>query len=437
MRRLPALLLAMVPLVLLAQGRPGGGPPPGFGGGARPAALPEDAYERQLRQNRLGLWVLVEDDGATWGTAAKAAMEEDPLVELNLPLLVAGGRKGDPMAAYLRERYGWVRGGRWALVDAGGQVLAEGATLPTATALGDAAQRSGVRSRAQELAAFLLQNPDHLEAQVALLKERILLASRRTRKLLGLAEPKPAAGPDGSAPMAPAAPVEPRLLEDEVDQKVWGEAARLLQALFNGPWQETYSDLPRALTTAESAHSPLMRDLWVRVLPAVEEALHRQPSDEDLWRIWVLGAEQSGGRPLGTLLDTLAPLPGTAPEDWPPESVLGAFVRDARQRLDWRAIREALEPRWDAWRRDPRRVAMGGGPQGADRLWSRVLSPLLEALLQAGDGGTADQLVNQAQDLLRWEGLGTRARDLAQRLGRPDLAARWGASAAPTAPRSR
>ena len=133
----------------------------------------------------------------------------------------------------------------------------------------------------------------------------------------------------------------------------------------------------------------------------------------------------SGGRPLAPLLDSLEPLPGTAPEDWPPAAVLEAFVRDAKKRGDWRAIREAMEPRWEEWRRDARRAAMGSGP--GERIWNRVLQPLLEALIRLGDAGTADQVVAQAIDSLKWEGVAALARDLAQRLNRSDLAVRWGA----------
>ena len=100
-------------------------------------------------------------------------------------------------------------------------------------------------------------------------------------------------------------------------------------------------------------------------------------------------------------------------------------MRDAKKRGDWRAIREAMEPRWEEWRRDGRRAAMGQGP--GERIWSRILQPLVEALISLGDAGAADQVVLQAMETLRWEGVAAQARDLAQRLNRSDLALRWGA----------
>ncbi len=400
--RSPVLML--LPAALVAQG---------------PRTLsPMDAFERELKKNRLGTWLVLEDEGGSWGPAARAALQEDPLVALNLPLHVAGGKKADAMSTYLRDRYGWARGGHWALLDHGGRVLADGASLPSATLLGAAAERAGLKTRVQELADFLRRNSDHLEAQAALLRERMVIACRRTLKALGPVEERPKTETDGGK--LP----EPVQLDVENDLKIWAEVAQSLDRLFQGSWLEVSSDLPWALNGAEAIHSPTMRALWARHLPSVEDALRRQPNAWDLWRIWIMGADQSGGRALSPLLDSLEPLPGTAPEDWPPAAVLEAFSRDAKKRGDWRAIREAMEPRWEEWRGDARRSAMGPGP--GERIWSRVLQPLIEALLALGDAGTADQVVLQAVEFLRWDGVAGQARDLAQRLNRPDLATRWG-----------
>ena len=398
-------VLMLLPVALVAQG-------------VR-TSNPADAFERQLKQNRLGMWLVLDDEAATWGTAARALMLEDHLVALNLPLLLVGGKKPDALSTYVRERYGWVRGGHWALVDADGRVLAEGATPPEAAKLAAAAERAGLKTRAQELAEFLTRNGDHLEAQAALLRERTLVACRRTQKALGPEIAKK------NAEEAAGKPGEPLLLSAEQDSKIWSETAQLLDHLFQGDWIEVASDLPWALSGDEATHSPTLRALWSRHLPLVEDALRRQPNAWDLWRIWILGADISGGRALAPLLASLEPLPGTAPEDWPPAAVLEAFVRDAKKRGDWRAIREAMEPRWEEWRRDGRRAAMGQGP--GERIWSRILQPLVEALISLGDAGAADQVVLQAMETLRWEGVAAQARDLAQRLNRSDLALRWGA----------
>jgi hypothetical protein len=101
--------------------------------------------------------------------------------------------------------------------------------------------------------------------------------------------------------------------------------------------------------------------------------------------------------------------------------VLNEFVKDAKARHDWFAIRETLEPRWEDIRAGEYR--WGGG----DALWNRILSPLVEAMVSLGDVGAADQLLGEATAFDRFPGLGGNARDLATRLNRPDLAVRWGA----------
>lgn len=59
-------------------------------------------------------------------------------------------------------------------------------------------------------------------------------------------------------------------------------------------------------------------------------------------------------------------------------------------------------------------------------MWDGLISPLVEALISLGDVGAAEQLVGEVNTMAGWPGLPGRARDLATRLNRPDLAARWG-----------
>lgn len=121
------------------------------------------------------------------------------------------------------------------------------------------------------------------------------------------------------------------------------------------------------------------------------------------------------------LIQSLQPLPGAGPGEWPPMMVQSEYVKDARARRDWVSIRELLEPRWE-WMKSRE---FGQGFMG--NLWGQTLSPLLEALVSLGEVEAADQLVNDAMANVAWSGLPGQARDLATRLNRPDLAARWGA----------
>lgn len=413
------LSLLLLPAVLMAQ---------------RPPASPADAFDRELKRNRFGTWLVLEDEGAAWGAAMRAALDEEPMVLLNLPLkVVAGGKRPDALVEELRQRFGWAKGAHWALLDERGQVRAEGAASPTAAALARAAEQGGLSSRIQELETFLRSNPERLDARAALLREYLTVASRRTRKALGLAALVPN---EGETPMTPDSPKPtplppPKSLEPELDLKVWAAAAQHLDTLLRqarGPLPGIVGfrvnlDLRRSL----AEHSPAMVVMLGRHRAVLEESLRRHPGDDFAWDLWITASGKCGGWPIQSLLASLQPLPGTQPGVWPPSNILREYLKEARSRGDWAAIREVLEPRWagirdgiaEGWL-DHRETAF---------LWDHLLGPLTEAQVIQGDVGAADQLLGEAAEVAGWPGLPARARDLAMRLKRPDLAARWGALA--------
>jgi hypothetical protein len=393
-------LLMLIPAILMAQ---------------RSALPPAEAFDRELKRNRLGTWLVLEDEGAAWGAVARAALDEEALVALNLPLrVVSGGKQPDALAAILRERFSWAKGAHWALVDGKGRVLVEEAATPTAAAMATAVERAGIRTRAQELEGFLRRNPDHLEAQVALLRERVIVANRRTSKILGAPMEKPGAAQS-------TVPEPPRQLDAENDLKIWSPVVQQLDRLFQGAWREAGIDLGLALRTSSAEHSPAMVAVLTRYKGDIEEALRRKPNGWEPWMVWLQASRKCGGWPLAPLLQSLQPLPGTAPGEWPPVMALSEFIRDAKARRDWIAIREVLEARWEDMR------SSGDYTWGGDGLWNVIISPLVEALVSLGDVGTAEQLLGEANEVAGWSGLPGRARDLAIRLSRPDLAVRWGA----------
>lgn len=386
----------------------------------RPPASPAAAFDRELKRNRFGTWLVLEDEGAAWGAGLRAALDEEPVVLLNLPLkVVAGGKKPDALAAVLRERYGWSKGAHWALVDARGQALAEGAAAPTAAGVVRAVEQAGLGSRSQELEAFLRQHPDRVDARFALVRESLQVAARRTRKAL---PPEP----PGSDPAQPKAP--PRPLDPEQDLKIWAGAAQHLDALLREtaglPGISNFM-LSRDFQRSLLEHSPTMTALLARHRGTQEAALQRNPDDDGAWMLWAAASKVCGGWPLQPLLAGMQPLPGTPPGSWPPEAALRLYLEDAKARSDWTAIREVLEPKWGALRD---RLLDGLLEFGNNRgLWDWILGPLLEAQVAQGDVGAADALLSEAAEASPWPGLPGKARELATRLNRPDLAARWGA----------
>lgn len=405
MKLRPALLFLAtgLPTLLMAQ---------------RPTLSPAEAFDRELRRSRLGTWLVLEDEGAAWGAPMTAAMGEEPLVLFSLNRkVVAGGKKADALAPVLRERYGWPKGPHWALLDSRGQVLAEGVTAPTLQSLTAATEHAGLRSRTQDLEEFLRQHPDHLEAQTALLQERMRVANLRTRKVLGPTAGKAAvAASDGP-------PEPPKALDAETDLKIWSGVVGQVDRLFQGDWREMGWEFTLALRHPGAEHSPAMVALLTRHRGAIEAALQRRPNAPEPWLAWLAGSRICGGWPLLPLLQSLQPLPGTGPESWPPAMALNEYVKDARARKDWSHLREVLEARWED-------MKLWDSRMGVEGLWNSHLSPLVEAMIALGDGEAADRLVAEALALDGWTGLPAKARDLATRLNRPDLATRWGALSA-------
>jgi hypothetical protein len=401
------LLLLLTPAVLMAQ---------------RSQASPAETFNRELKRNRFGTWLVLEDEGAAWGGAMRSALDEEPMVLLNLPLkVVAGGKKADALAATLRDRFGWSKGARWALVDGKGRVQAEGAEAPTSTALGRAVDQAGLPSRTQELEAFLRQSPDRLDARAALIQVQLTVASRRTWKALGTPEAKPVEASD-------PAPVKP--LGPEADLAIWGAVAYQLDTILRetggaplgGAQGFVFSN---GIRRSAAEHSPSVVAVLNRHRGALEEKLRRQPEDSETWQLWTVASQKCGGWPLQPLLATMSPLPGASAGQWPPWSVLEEYLKDAKSRGEWAMIRQVLEPRWAELREallDDRRSA------GGDAFpWNWILGPLVEAQVAQGDTGAADQVLNEAAEVISWPGLPAKARDLALRLNRPDLATRWGA----------
>lgn len=401
------LMLMLLPIVLLAQ---------------RPPASPGAAFERELKKNRFGTWLVLEDEASAWGTAMRAALDEEPMVLLNLPLkVVAGGMKPQALAPLLRERFGWAKGAHWALVDARGAVRMEGSSAPTVATLARAAEQGGMGSRIQELEAFLRQHPDRTDARFAVVRESLQVATRRTRKAL-----PPEASPQEATP--PKEPIPLRLLGPELDLKIWAGTAQHLDLLLREagslPGMMDYL-LGIGLRRSLMERSPLMIALLTKHRAAIEEALQRNPDDDGTWLLWVHASRKCGGWPLRPLLATLEPLPGTPPGFWPPEAVLKFYLEDAKAMGDWVAIRSSLEPRWAAVRDS---ILDGDVEYGnTSQFWDALFQPLLEAFLVQGDVGAADQLLSEASSVAPWPGLPAKAKELATRLNRPDLAARWGA----------
>ncbi len=362
----------------------------------------------------------------------KKLQKEDVLLELNVP--VRSIAPSAPLGMELREKFGWNEEARWAYLDAKGELRLEGTQLTSAQSFAEALLGAGFVDRGKELARFLATQPDHAQALEALLVHRFSLG--RTRMQAFVKPPDP-----GSKGQGGELPELLRNLGEAEDQKVWGPAAESLDRLFRSQgWSLTsFGSLGPAVWVStfpkEARYSQLFKEVARRHLPAVEEAVLKAPGSESHWQLWINLAGCVGNRSLRSLITRAEASPRSmGPLSIPPDAVLAEYMRECRAAKDWPRIKETLEPRLDKGRstyRDftadlPKGINMQFPIPGVS--WDGMISPLLEAYLQSGDLGRAEQLV---QDALAWTwvvpDLPSKASALARACGQDALATRWAA----------
>lgn len=406
--------------------------------------------DRRLREIKGGLLVVVDGPKGEWKAKVDALNADPDWLELDLGLAYYGSKAAE-VEALLRQKYLAGPRPQWVLFGAGPRVVATGGGVPEAKALAKAVEESGIRSTIQILREFARRNPEHLEARQALCAELRSRAARRTLvRTGGKVDPLRSAdepfdfaqfqrerdAKEEAKAQDPKEEKPPVQLEPEEDQAIWGELADLLGRTFrSGDWLEmvNWSIVP----DETAVHSPLMRAMSRAAVPEVERALARNPGTWNLWQIWLGLTRTDGGKPIRPLLDTLVPLPTYSPLAWPPYPVRDAYVKDARQRKDWMAIRDLLLPQiesnklWEAAQGKTEFVFKKDGKiqevTETGDYWRGTLEPLVEALVRLGDTGLADDLVRSRFSEHPWAGLPKRAETLALRCGQPHLAAQWGA----------
>ncbi len=344
MRPLRHLILAGCWTVLLAQTT----------GTMGPTA---QMLDRQLRESRVGLLVVVDGPKGEWKAKVDALNSDPEWVDLDLVLLFYGSKAGE-VEALLRQKYLAGPRPQWVLFGEGGRPLANGGDLPEPKAMLKVVEGSGVRSRIQVMRDFTRRYPDHLEARVKLCG---LLSSKAEKRTLirvgGKVEPSEPADESYDSVKATKereAKEEARAQEKqeekppvqlgaEEDQAIWGELVDLCARTFrSGEWLEVW---PWGLIPPEAAiHSPLMQGMCRATLPEVERVLARNPTSYSAWQVWLGLTRTFGGKPIRPLLDSLVPMPTNRPLAWPPHEVRDAYVKDARKRKDWTGIKDLLLP---------------------------------------------------------------------------------------------
>ncbi|HTL98350.1 MAG TPA: hypothetical protein VL181_06050 [Holophagaceae bacterium] len=377
-----------------------------------------------LRPHPEGLFLTLPDaQGRGLDSATQAALEQEPALALQLTMqaLDRASTSGRELAAL----GGWdSTRPHWALLGPGPRIYAEGTEAPSATALAEAYGRSPLRTRADTLREFLRANPDQGEAQAQLLLQLRDLAERRAEAALA------------------SRPKDHPLLGDEGDDRIWGEYADRYERFFNlGIWRDADPGasspvLIAAKLSVAAEHSPRLRELAARLMPAVEEALRDKPSETRRWDLWLSFREAGARGSAGAVLAGLDPLPGA--RRWPPEAAVDAFVEDAQQSGDWREAEPVLQAAFDANEAFLRQLEAAAkedaGPRGGPvdmggafgfGQWNGEVASLVEAKLHLGKPEEADRIFQRVFARVPRPEFAEAAAQLARDCGAEALADKW------------
>jgi hypothetical protein len=318
----------------------------------------------------------------------------------------------------MREFLGWPdTQNRWALVGPDRKLIDQGPGLPEPEAVVATYEAAGYRSPLTAVQAFLREHPGHLEAQARLAEN--LRDQGHLRMLRAASGQRLAQGPPPPG-VADPGPVD---LDPALDERCFGDYARALeQVLQSRLWKEAEGGQPVNAWPwyLSCRQSPLLRALARKWLPEVERALERAPHGGQLWLGWNALHEVSREGSLKVLLERLEPGP-LDDRPCPPRWILEGFTRECREAATWPALQELMESQWQRLRQKGRSASAAYGKAN----WSIYRAPLVEALLQQGRPGEADEVV---QDWVRNAGEGPSLDTLsalAEKLQLPALAAQW------------
>ncbi|HTL98349.1 MAG TPA: hypothetical protein VL181_06045 [Holophagaceae bacterium] len=381
------------------------------------------------------LWVVDAKGGRALAEGFSSLLGASALKVYQVPmkaLALDGAKAREALASH-----GLPAAPQWYLADARtGALRARGTALPPPEAFARTLQEAGFRDRAQDLQAYLKRNPDSLEAReqlMAVLRQRGEAAAQRfmgiqvdaRRERLEGGDLAGASAPEGS-PKTDLSQAKP--MGAVQDLEAWSAFAQELDTVFrSGQWREMDMAWTREGRPLDAA-SLTLQGLYLRWMPAVEEALRQDPSSESSWSLWCRMSEASGGRRLRPLLDSLRPSPLTPKSEWPPESVIPLLFASAKTPGDWQALKAHYQAVWEDGSHPLLQRSVEQTASSRESDWSGCLGPLIECCLRAGDATQADALFRGAMEASRWGSLAEKAAALAARCGQPALAARWKAA---------
>jgi hypothetical protein len=420
-------------------------------------------YQQDIRSSQRGAFVLLDDESGSLAIGFRKLLREEGLAELRLGtrIVLDRGRQAE-LVEYLRQRYSWADGPRWAFIDPNERCLAQGTALPDAQALADRLAEAGVESPVRRMRALARQNPANLDVKLALLRLLRSIAEERTR---GVLEEEYGDGQnyrqndrqnnrqnDRRPPMGSnwrtarllrqaeeaASGNSPVQLSAEDDLRIWVRWADEFDRLMaSGQWLESDFSFDYGDEFLER-HSAIVRNIYNKRIGVVEDALRRWPASERIWGIWLHISLALGDRSIQRLMNSLVPMPDTVPGTCPPYEAKMVMIQEARRNGDWRDLRYML---WDSWMQlsqslPPTRGSGSGAgffsqansrmaPRLIESQWQQLIEPLLESLLMTGDISGADSVVYRLRETSGWDEIADNVAAVARRCQMPQVASRW------------
>jgi hypothetical protein len=272
------------------------------------------------------LLVYFGDDGNKVLDQLQAMLRTDELVEMNLRFQLL-----DPASKSARTAQQELRaniGSKWALADKKGFLMAQGDKAPTAEALIAALESAGIRSPIKVLREFLRKHPDHLGARQRLLTQLRKLAETRTMGVLQIEAKTTRELAQQNDPesryrmfsrrvnLVDTSAFKDKRLEAKDDIVIWGPYAHEMDTLFRSEdWRQCLLGLSSsrgALLLPVEICSPLMRQLYGRILPQIKIALHERPNNISLWNMYAWMRHIAGDKePFQHMIASMQPSPAS------------------------------------------------------------------------------------------------------------------------------
>ncbi|MCL1892889.1 MAG: hypothetical protein FWG02_01465 [Holophagaceae bacterium] len=296
---------------------------------------------------------------------------------------------------------------RWAILDGNGLVIDEGDKVPTLDELKEIIKKNEIKTKNEVIDAFLRIYPDQVEAQI---ENCLLLLSDAVQEAKTI-------NINGE-------------LELSQDDLLWGKLSLPWNKLINHEY--AIFAISGVLSDGKKLYSPLMKSLSLRFLPKIEVALHRIPSSEALWNLWLFWRNAGDAeRDFESILESVKPSPTASKGTWPPPHVLNTYFLECGEKKEWKKIIKLLSEVWD--REISKQNVENETKEKINEkpkllfppLGDNVGVPLIEALLNIGNRQDADGIINV------WLALGgsfsspARLIELATNLASETMAKEW------------